>query len=80
MSLEDSKGNAGMSISNGMEINGKTFINEAARGISCLVFHVLGLRKVLRPQYKKETPTKSSLVATDILRRTQEFNKIELDS
>lgn len=80
MSLEDSKGNAGMSISNGMEINGKTCINEAARGISCLVFHVLGLRKVLRPQYKKETPTKSSIVATDILRRTQEFNKIELDS
>ena len=78
--LEVSKGNAGMSISNGMEINGKTGINEAARGISCLAYHVLGLRKVLRPQYKKETPTKSSIVATDISRGIQEFNQIEFDS
>ena len=78
--LEVSKGNAGMSISNGMEINGKTGINEAARGISCLAYHVLGLRKVSRPQYRKETPTKSSIVATDISRGIQEYNKIELNS
>ena len=78
--LEVSKGNAGMSISNGMEINGKTCINEAARGISCLVYHILGLRKVLRPQYKKETPTKSSILATEISRGIQELNQIEFDS
>jgi hypothetical protein len=62
----------GMSICDWLAINEKRGINKAARGTSCLVCHVLGLREVfLRSLYYHQP--RAPTVATDISRGIGEF-------